>query len=168
MLVSSHLQHIISTKWIERRKAAEKRFIFPTSRQPIKLLSHQVSGCFCVRRSQIMHCNHYEYKAYEAAEQLVVTSKQTLRCLELLFNRGLIQTANASSERKEINLNPQNLYPGTDSFISESLTVSRANKKLLRGRINTEQGCVCSGPRVHNWQTEAKETLQLHSLQSCF
>lgn len=101
-------------------------------------------------------------------KQLLVTSKQTLRCLELLLNRGLIQTANAPSERKEINLNPQNLYPGTDSFIFESLTVSHANKKLLRGRINTEQGCVCSGPRVYNWQTEAMETLQLHSLQSCF
>lgn len=91
--------------------------------------------------------------------------KQTvLHCLKLLFNRELIETANAPREKKEIKLNPPNLYPGTDSFIFGSLAVSQANKMLLKGRINTEQGCVCSGSRVHNWQ----ETLQLHSLQSCF
>lgn len=33
-------------------------------------------------------------------------------------------------------------------------------KKLLRGRINREQGCVCSAPQAQNWQTEAMETLQ--------
>lgn len=91
--------------------------------------------------------------------------KQTIfRRLKLLFNRELIQTADSPRERKEIKLNPLNLYLGTDSFIFESLAASHANKKLLKCRINTEQGCVCSGSRVHNWQTEAMETLQLQGL----
>lgn len=84
--------------------------------------------------------------------------------LELPFNRELIQTAKSPREGKEIKVNPPNLYPGTDSFIFGSLAVSHANKKLLKGRINTEQGRVCSGSRVHNWQTEAMETLQLQGL----
>lgn len=52
-------------------------------------------------------------------------------------------------------LNPLNLYPTTDSSIFESVAVSRANKKLLKGTRNTEQECVCSGSQVHNWQREA-------------
>lgn len=95
--------------------------------------------------------------------------KQTiLHCLKLLSNKELTQTANSPTERKEIKLNLPNLYPGTDSLIFESLAGSHANKKLLKSRINTEQGFGCSGSRVHNCQTEATETLQLQGLQSCW
>ncbi len=114
----------------------------------------------------MMHCSHHEYRAYGA--RAASCNEQTAsHCLKLLFSRELIQTANAPRERKEIKVNPPNLHPGTDSFIFESLAVSHANKKLLKGRINTEQESVCSGSRLHNWQTEAMELLQLHILHSC-
>lgn len=103
--------------------------------QHIKPLSHQVLGVLSKTFSLWIH-SIWSSRAAPRDKQTI------LHCLKPLFNRELIQTANSPAERKEIKLNPPNLYPGTDSFIFESLAVSHANKKLLKGRINTEQG-VC-------------------------
>lgn len=106
--------------------------------QHIKSLSHQVLGVSskAFTNNALQSLWVHSIRSSRAAPR----DRQTiLHCLKLLFNRELIRTANSPAERKEIKLNPLNLYPGSDSFIFESLAVSHANKKLLKGRINTEQ-----------------------------
>lgn len=80
--------------------------------------------------------------AYGAVEQLLVTSKQSRSLSENAFQQRAQPDCKCTRrEKRNKKLNSPNLYPGTDSFIFESLAVSHANKKLLKGGINTEQVC---------------------------
>lgn len=133
VLVSSHLQYTASIRWDEWRKAlnGEERVVLhivctTPSMQHIKPLSHQVLEGLSKTFSNNTLQSLWTQSIWSS--WAVPCDKQTvLHCLKLLFNRELIQTANSPRERKEIKVNPQNLYPGTDSFVFGSLAVGHAN-----------------------------------------
>lgn len=168
MLVSSQLQSLYARDWMNEEHfkveivmlCLSMLFVIQIMQRETKKKTHQVVGAL----SKIFLNNALQSQWTQNIWSIWAAprDKQTVSyCLQLLFSKELIQTANSPGERKEIKCNAPNLYPGTDSFIFENLAASHANKKLLK---DTEQGCTYSGSKVHSWHAEVVETLHLRDL----